>query len=211
MVCDCIVNQFGEAIIKLCAIWNINWYSVALAKSSQKILIGTLRKLTIRIRSWGRFHYSSYTSYSCMGWEWSNMADHLLWCSRTFCYWLTWGGAEGGGPETTASCTLGRSWAGVAKRRDWPTCIIVSMPVVVLVAWVTALLVYSFCMYWDMVVGAVIDPAVIVYLTAVDKHIDYDAALLVVHSLKARQYDDLVSRAKLIVKGVEELWISTNY
>lgn len=56
-----------------------------------------------------------------------------------------------------------------------------------------------------MVAGAVIDPAVIVHLTAVDIHIDYDAALLVVHSLKARQYDDLVSRAKLTVKGVQEI------
>ena len=46
----------------------------------------------------------------------------------------------------------------------------------------------------DMVVGAVIAPEVIVHLTAADMHIDYDAALLVVQSLKARQYGDLVSR-----------------
>ena len=40
----------------------------------------------------------------------------------------------------------------------------------------------------DMVVEAVIAPGVIVHLTAADMHIGYDAALLIVQSLKARQY-----------------------
>ena len=44
----------------------------------------------------------------------------------------------------------------------------------------------------DMVVGAVIAPEVIVHLTATYIHIDYDAALLVVQSSKARKYGDLV-------------------
>ena len=38
----------------------------------------------------------------------------------------------------------------------------------------------------DMAVGAVIAPEVTVHLTAADMHIDCDAALLVVQSLKAR-------------------------
>ena len=51
-----------------------------------------------------------------------------------------------------------------------------------------------------MVVGAAIAPEVIVHLTAADMHIDYDAALLIVQSLKARQYGDLASRTKLFIK-----------
>ena len=39
----------------------------------------------------------------------------------------------------------------------------------------------------DMVVGGVIAAEVIVHLTAADMHIDYDAALLIVQSPKARQ------------------------
>ena len=54
-----------------------------------------------------------------------------------------------------------------------------------------------------MVVGAVIAPEVIVHLTAADTHIDYDAALLIVQSLKARQYGDLVSRTKLFIKDAQ--------
>ena len=45
----------------------------------------------------------------------------------------------------------------------------------------------------DMVVGTVIAPEVIVRLTTVDMHLDYNAILLIVQSLKARQYGDLVS------------------
>ena len=45
----------------------------------------------------------------------------------------------------------------------------------------------------DMVVGGVIAAEFIVHLTAADMHIDYDAALLIVQSPKARQYGDLVS------------------
>ena len=54
-----------------------------------------------------------------------------------------------------------------------------------------------------MVVGAVIAYGVIVHLTVADMYIDYDAALLIVQSLKARQYGDLVSRTKLFVKDAE--------
>ena len=62
----------------------------------------------------------------------------------------------------------------------------------------------------DMVVGAVIAPEVIVHLTAADMHVDYDAALLVVQSSKARKYGDLVSRTKLFIKGVQQLCIASN-
>ena len=51
----------------------------------------------------------------------------------------------------------------------------------------------------DIVVGGVIATEVIVHLTAADMHIDSDAALLIVQSLKARQYGDLVSRTKLFI------------
>ena len=61
-----------------------------------------------------------------------------------------------------------------------------------------------------MVVGAVIAPEVIVHLTAADMHIDYDAALLVVQSLKARQYGDLVSRTKLFIKDAQQLYIASH-
>ena len=62
----------------------------------------------------------------------------------------------------------------------------------------------------DMVVRAVIAPEVIVYLTAADMHIDYHAALLVVQSLKARQYSVLVSRTKLFIKDAQQLHIASN-
>ena len=62
----------------------------------------------------------------------------------------------------------------------------------------------------DMVVGAVIAAEVIVRLTAADIHIDYDAALLVVQCLKARQYGDLVSRRKLFIKDAQQLCITSN-
>ena len=61
----------------------------------------------------------------------------------------------------------------------------------------------------DMVVGGVIAAEVIVHLTAADMHIDYDA-LLVVQSLKARQYGDLVSRTKLFIKDAQQLYIASN-
>ena len=53
-----------------------------------------------------------------------------------------------------------------------------------------------------MVVGAVTSPEVIVHLTAADVHVDYDAALLIVQSSKARQYGALVSKTKLFIKDV---------
>ena len=56
----------------------------------------------------------------------------------------------------------------------------------------------------DMVVGAVIAPEVIVHLTAADMHIDYDSALMVVQSSKARQYGDL------FIKDVSQLCIASN-
>ena len=62
----------------------------------------------------------------------------------------------------------------------------------------------------DMVVGAVIAPEVIVHLTAADMHIDYDVALLILQSLKARQCGDLVSRTKLFIKDAQELYIAPN-
>ena len=62
----------------------------------------------------------------------------------------------------------------------------------------------------DMVVGAVIAPEVIVHLTAADMHIDYDAALLIVQSLKACQYGDLVSRTRLFIKDSQQLYIASN-
>ena len=62
----------------------------------------------------------------------------------------------------------------------------------------------------DMVVGGGIAAEVIVHLTAADMHIDYDAALLIVQSLKARQYNDLVSRTKLFIKDAQQLYIACN-
>ena len=61
-----------------------------------------------------------------------------------------------------------------------------------------------------MVVGAVIAPEVIVHLTAADIHVDNDSALVVVQSSKARQYGDLVSRTKLLIKDVSQLCIASN-
>ena len=62
----------------------------------------------------------------------------------------------------------------------------------------------------DMVVGAVIAPEAIIHLTAADMHVDYDSALMVVQSSKARQYGDLVSRTKLFIKDVSQLCIASN-
>ena len=62
----------------------------------------------------------------------------------------------------------------------------------------------------DMVVGAVIVPEVIVHLTAADMRIDYDAALLLMQSLNARQYGDLVSRTKLFIRNAQQLYIASN-
>ena len=61
----------------------------------------------------------------------------------------------------------------------------------------------------NMVVRGVITAEVIVYLTAADVHIDFDAALLIVQSPKARQYDDLVSRTKLFIKDAQQLYIAS--
>ena len=61
----------------------------------------------------------------------------------------------------------------------------------------------------DMVVRGVI-AEVIVHLTAADMHIDYDAALLIVQSPKARQCGDLVSRTKLFIKDAQQLYIASN-
>ena len=61
----------------------------------------------------------------------------------------------------------------------------------------------------DMVVGAVIAPEIIVHLTAVDMHIDYDAVLFV-QSSKACQYGDLVSRTKLFIKDAQQLCIASH-
>ena len=62
----------------------------------------------------------------------------------------------------------------------------------------------------DMVVEAVTAPEVIVHLTAADMHIDYDASLLIVQSLKARQYGDLVSKTKLFIKDAQQLYVASN-
>ena len=62
----------------------------------------------------------------------------------------------------------------------------------------------------DMVVGAVIAPEVIIRLTAADMHVDYDSALMVVQSSKARQSGDLVSGTKLFIKDVSQLCIASN-
>ena len=62
----------------------------------------------------------------------------------------------------------------------------------------------------DMVVGGVIAAEVIVHLTAANMHVDYDAALLIVQSLKAHQYGDLVSRTKLFIKDAQQLYIASN-
>ena len=61
-----------------------------------------------------------------------------------------------------------------------------------------------------MVVGAVVAPEFIVHLTAADMHFDYDAALLVVQSSKARQYGDVVSWTKVFIKDVQQLCIALN-
>ena len=60
-----------------------------------------------------------------------------------------------------------------------------------------------------MVVGAVIAPEAIIHLTAADMHVDYDSALMVVQSSKARQYGDLVSRTKLFIKDAQQLYIAS--
>ena len=62
----------------------------------------------------------------------------------------------------------------------------------------------------DMVVGAVTAPEVIVHLTEADMRVDYNAALWVVQSSKARKYGDLVSRIMLFIKDVQQLWIASN-
>ena len=62
----------------------------------------------------------------------------------------------------------------------------------------------------DMVIGGVIAAEVIVHLTVADMHIDYNAALLVVQSLKVHQYGDLVSRTKLFIKDAQQLYIASN-
>ena len=62
----------------------------------------------------------------------------------------------------------------------------------------------------DMVVEAMTAPEVIVYLTAVDMHIDYDAVLLVVQSSKAHKYGYLVSRTWLFIKDVQQLCTASN-
>ena len=64
----------------------------------------------------------------------------------------------------------------------------------------------------DTVAGAAIAPEVIVHLTTADVHIDYNATLLIVQSLKARQYGDLVSRTKLFIKDAQQLilYIASN-
>ena len=63
-----------------------------------------------------------------------------------------------------------------------------------------------------MVVGAAIAPEVIVHLAAADMHIDHNATLLIVQSLKAHQYGDLVSRTKLFIKDAQQLilYIASN-
>ena len=55
-----------------------------------------------------------------------------------------------------------------------------------------------------MVVRAVITSEVIIHLTVADMHVDYDSALMIVQSSKARQYGDLVSRTKLFIKDVSQ-------
>ena len=60
-----------------------------------------------------------------------------------------------------------------------------------------------------------IAPEVIIHLTAADMHVDYDSvdydsALVVVQSSKARQSGDLVSRTKLFIKDVSQLCIASN-
>ena len=62
----------------------------------------------------------------------------------------------------------------------------------------------------DMVVGGVITAEVIVHLTSADIYIDYNAALLIVQSPKARQYGDLVSRMNLFIKDAQQLHIASN-
>ena len=62
----------------------------------------------------------------------------------------------------------------------------------------------------DAVVGVVTAPEVIVHLTAADMHFEYDAALLIVQSSKARQNSDLVSRTELFLKGAEQLCITSH-
>ena len=53
-------------------------------------------------------------------------------------------------------------------------------------------------------------PAKLFCKVSADMHIDYDAALLIVQSLKARQYGDLVSRTKLFIKDAQQLYIASN-
>ena len=61
----------------------------------------------------------------------------------------------------------------------------------------------------DIVVGGVIAAEVILHLTAADMHIDCDAVLLIAQSLKARQYGDLVSRTKPLIKDAQQLNIAS--
>ena len=53
-------------------------------------------------------------------------------------------------------------------------------------------------------------PLVLYLVTTADMHIDYDAALLIVQSLKARLHGDLVSRTKLFVKDAQQLHIASS-
>ena len=62
----------------------------------------------------------------------------------------------------------------------------------------------------DTVARGVISAEVIVHLITADMHIDYDAALLVVQSLKAHQYGDLAPRTKLFIKDAQQLYIASN-
>ena len=63
-----------------------------------------------------------------------------------------------------------------------------------------------------MVVEAVIAPEVIIHLIAADMHVDYGATLLIVQSLKARRYGDLVStdRTRLFIKDAQQLCIASH-
>ena len=55
-----------------------------------------------------------------------------------------------------------------------------------------------------------IAPAFIIQLTAAEMNVDYDSALMVVQSSKARQYGGLVYRTKLFIKDVSQLCIASN-
>ena len=51
---------------------------------------------------------------------------------------------------------------------------------------------------------------VISHLTAAYMHFDYDVALLIAQSSRARQYGDLVSRMKLFIRDAEQLCIASH-